>query len=494
MLGKWRTHDEYQKLLVENFSFFAQFNPEYLFEYEKEISKLYILDLDPLKDIIKHLYSNTGRKSEFQPEIFRSFILMNHLGLTLDQWCFKIKNNYILRTAAGFEDSHIPGIASYYDFINRIIKLDERPRLKAKKRKPSKKVGKGKKLPPKKPGVVGRLVERILKCRRFDNRPERWLQEIFAHVCVQSSIDLGIINDTLTISGDGTCIKTGASHFGMKTCECEAFQCDCSRRFSDPNATWGWDSHKDQWFYGYTGYFISTYNKALKLDLPVYLRLVDAKRHDSISAVVALAEFRDLHPNLTIDTFLSDSASDNYPTYDLLNNWNINAVIDLNTKNKGKRTYPSYLTIDDKGIPICPAEHKMIANGFCGKDRCRLKWRCPRVLGKTPRTEACDSCSPSKYGRVIYTKPDWDLRLFTKIPRGSSTWKLKMNERTAAERVNNRILNHYGIENSKARGKKRISFFTTIAGFNIHLDAQLNFLKSQSLFDFHKIFNIQQAA
>ena len=67
-----------------------------------------------------------------------------------------------------------------------------------------------------------------------------------------------------------------------------------------------------------------------------------------------------------------------------------------------------------------------------------------------------------------------------------------MKERTAAERVNNRILNNYGIENSKTRGKKRISFFTTIAGFNIHLDAQLAKLKTDKLFDFVTVFNIPQ--
>lgn len=494
MLGNWPTHNDYQTFVVENLSLLAQVNPSALFEYEKEISKLYILNLDVLKPVIAHLYSITGRPSNQQSEIFRSFVLMNHLGLTLDQWCFKIKNNFVLRTAAGFDSTDLPGLASYYDFINRIIKLDERPRLKKKKRKPSKKVGKGKKLPPKRTGSVGRLVDRILHGRRFNHRPELILQKIFANVCVKQSIDLDLINTTISISGDGTCIKTGASNYGVKTCECEAFQCDCPRKFSDPNATWGWDSHKDQWFYGYTGYFISTYNKALKVDLPIYLRLVDAKRHDSISAVVAIAEFRDLYPGLSVDTFISDSASDNYPTYELLNYWNINAVIDLNSKNKGNCKYPRHLTIDEKGIPICPSGNKMIANGFCGKDRCRLKWRCPRVLGKAQRSEACDHCSPSNYGRVIYTKPTWDLRLFTKIPRGSLKWKLKMNERTAAERVNNRILNHYGIEYSKSRGKKRISFFTTIAGFNVHLDAQLSTLKSNSAFDFLTIFSISNVA
>jgi hypothetical protein len=391
----------------------------------------------------------------------------------------------------------MPALASYYDFINRIIKLDERPIHKRKKRKPSKKLGKGNKLPPKRPGVVARLVSQIQVGRRLNNRPERILQEIFAKVCVQQSIDMGLVNQTVSISGDGTCIITGASPFGVKTCECNKsgnYHCDCPRKFSDPNATWGWDSHKEQWYYGYTGYFISTYNKALKLDLPLYLRLVDAKRHDSISAVVALAEFRDLYPNLKIEDFISDSASDNYPTYELLHAWNINAIIALNSKNKGNFKYPPHLHLDENGTPICMGGHKMIPAGYCGNDRCRLKWRCAVVLGKAPKTEACENCSKSSYGRVIYTKPEWDLRLCTNIPRGTERWKSKMKERTAAERVNNRILNNYGIENSKSRGKKRISFFTTIAGFNIHLDAQLAKLKADNLFNFNTIFGLEIAA
>jgi len=59
---------------------------------------------------------------------------------------------------------------------------------------------------------------------------------------------------------------------------------------------------------------------------------------------------------------------------------------------------------------------------------------------------------------------------------------------------NNCFANDYGIEKSKARGKKHISFLTTIAGFNVHLDAQLKFLKSKNLFDFRKIFNLMATA
>ena len=160
----------------------------------------------------------------------------------------------------------------------------------------------------------------------------------------------------------------------------------------------------------------------------------------------------------------------------LLNHWGINAVIALNPKNNldnnndNRKKYPPSLRINDNGVPFCPGGRPMVYHGFCN-DRCRLKWRCPRIAAALKPCDACASCSPSSYGRVIYTKPDWDPRLFTKIPRGSDTWKDKMKQRTAAERVNDRILIDYGVENTRARGKKRISFHSLLAAVNIHLDA-----------------------
>lgn len=490
MLGTWTSHSDYQRQTAAALSIIARYNTHALLEYQDSISKVFILNLDPLKRLMSPLYSAIGRPSEKQPEIFRSLVLMVCLGYPLDKWITKLSHNPVLQAACGFRGK-LPGIASYYDFINRLIKLDEKPRLKLKKRKPRKRHGK-KKLPPKRPGIVRKLVTEVLKGRRLHRRPERLLQEIFAAVAVQPSIDLGLIPQTVSISGDGTCIKTGASPYGVKTCECKDWSCDCPRRFSDPNSTWGWDSHNEQYFYGYTGYFISTYNKTEKIDLPLYLRLVDAKRHDSISAVVALAEFRDLYPDLAVEHFISDSASDNYATYELLDKWGWNAVIALNHTSKGNSQYSKRLMINENGVPICPGGNKMIYNGFCGNDRCRLKWRCPKACGKP--YENCTNCSHTSYGRTVYTKPDWDLRLFTKIPRESLKWKTIFKQRTAAERVNNRILHHYGIENSHIRGKKRISFFTTSAGINIHLDAQLSKLKSLGLFDFYATFGLLDAA
>lgn len=82
-------------------------------------------------------------------------------------------------------------------------------------------------------------------------------------------------------------------------------------------------------------------------------------------------------------------------------------------------------------------------------------------------------CSSSSYGRCLYTKPDWDIRLYTPVPRGTEEYKKTYNNRTGSERINNRILNDYHLHDMKIHDKKRYSFFAMIAGINIHLDAHL---------------------
>ena len=496
MLGNWRSQVNYCKFVTEKLLEISKTNPHSLYEYEEEISKLYILNLDKLEKIIAPLYSNIGRPSNFQPEIFRSFVLMISLKLPLDKWLNKLKHNLVLQAAVGVTSENIPSASSHYDFINRLIKIDDLPKIKLKKAKPRKKLGKNIKIPNRHPKIVEKLVAKILCGRSFSNRPEKTLQTIFARVAVDSSVELGIVPKNLDVSGDGTCIKTGASSYGVKICDCKSmgiYKCDCNRRYSDPNSTWGWDSSKELYFYGYTGYFLSTYNSDLNVDIPLSIRIVEAKRNDSVTAVVALNEFRELFPNLKMDTFIHDSACDNYATYELLNTWDINAVIGLNSKNKDNFKYPNYLSINDNGVPLCLGGNVMVHWGF-NKQRCRIKYRCPLACGKISSCENKCNCSQSSYGRTIYVKPDWDLRLFTKIPRGSILWKQKMKSRTSIERLNNRFLNNYGIQTLKNRGKKRLSFFSMIAGFNIHLDAQIALLKSKSKFNFNQFFSPALAA
>jgi len=501
MLGVTCSHKYYIKSVLDGLADLAQERPDQIKEYHEAISKMLILDLDPLIRIMQPLYPPIGRMAEKQVEIYRSLILMKHLKIPLNNWVEILSNNPVLCLISGFNPDNIPKTSSFYDLINRFFPLKETPVIRPVEFKPKDKLKKGEKLPPKNPGIVDKLVDFIFYdskrfYRRLSHRPERFLQRVFARVSVDRSVELGIVPRDVSASGDGTCIETGASSYGKKVCKCienGIFRCTCDRKYSDPNANWGWDSHNERFFYGHTGYFIATHNKVLKTDLPLYLRLVQANRHDSVSTIFALFEFRELYPNLRLDTFISDSASDNYATYDLLDFWRVNAVIALNEKNKGNYTYPPALRIDENGVPICPANRPMVYRREC-PGRCRIKWRCSRVTKGAPFCDACSNCSSSAYGRVIYTKPDWDLRLFTQIPRGSVEWKEKMKLRTASERVNDRILNDYKIEGAPTRGKKRIFFNIMLAAINMHLDAQLKFLTANNKFNLDELLHMELAA
>ena len=502
MLGPWRPHNEYISFVLNVLKELSASDPERLFEYQNVISKMLILDLDSMKEIVASLYSTIGAPAINQPDIFRSLILQFSLKISLNEFYQKLLVNRVIRTIAGFTQDNVPGIASFYDLMYRLYPIKEEPVLRAPyskpKPEPGEKLKKGEKMPPKNPGITAQLADMIInKQDRFESllnrRQERYLQKIFSNVSLDKSVSLGLIPISFSISGDGTPIKTGACTQGKKVCKCTQngiFKCTCDRKYTDPNANWGWDSHNEHYYYGYSGYFLSTYCREQKTDLPVHLKLVQANRHDSIPAFFALAEFRQLNPHLHIDTFISDSASDNYGTYEVLHHWGINAVIALNPTNKGNATYPQALKIDHNGVPICPSGHRMVYNGSSRKGRCRIKWRCPRISGNAEFSPACISCSKSSYGRVLYTKPSWDLRLFTKIPRGSDPWKSKMKERTAAERVNDRIMQDYGMEYTNVRSKKRIYFGVLAAAMNIHLDAQLKFMTDHDMFNFHELFGI----
>lgn len=490
-MGHWCSHSEYQKALVDKLLPVYQSDKQRVAGYAGAISKLYLLDLDRLKPLLTAVYSHTGAPAKHQPEIFRSFVLMSELGeLSITNWVARLQFDSLLAMMIEADPARVPGVGNHYDLINRLWlanpDVTDQGSLRPVRPKPRKKLGKNQKQLPRHPGIIQKLVNLALQDKSFEHRPERLLQRIFAEVVVKPSAEAGLLGSTsnMAVAGDGTCIKTGASPYGVKTCSCASkgtYNCQCPRRFSEVDANWGWDSYHEAYFYGHSGYFLSVRNSDLKVDLPIYLRLLEASRFDGVSAIVALAEFRVLYPGFVMDRFLGDSAHDNYPTYELLNAWRIKPIIALNTRNKGNAKFPDTVKVDGNGVPICLADVAMVYDGFC-KDRCRLKWRCALAMGRIESCAYKNQCSPSSYGRTVYTKPEWDLRLFTPIPQGSKAWKTEMKKRTASERVNKRLLNDYHLERAKARGKKRWSWWLMIHSTNVHLDAmlkvsQFNFLE-----------------
>jgi len=104
---------------------------------------------------------------------------------------------------------------------------------------------------------------------------------------------------------------------------------------------------------------------------------------------------------------------------------------------------------------------EMKDNGY-DYSRCRRKYRCPLVK---KGIVTCDSpCSPSPYGRCIYTYTEHNPRLFPLIARNSNEWKNSYKRRTCSERSNKREKIDYMLEAARHRSSKMWTahIFTTM--------------------------------
>ena len=387
----------------------------------------------------------------------------------------------------------LPGVGTFYEFIDRLTQTDflirQRKREKQQRKphkfrkRPTKKPGvsKGGKAPElrenRHPGTVARLVRRIFNRlgQNLPPRPEDTLNCILKEVFVEPSLAKGLLGsheDGLDVAMDGTAIRTGASRYGKKVCSCHKqgiYRCTCPRVYSDEEADWGWDSYREEYYFGHSLFVFAAAGTSHNLAL--YLRMASSRRHDSVISTYALWELRSLYADLRFRYLLGDSAFDAYALYQLALALGFKPIIDLNKTNSGNRQYAGPLQINEHGIPICPAAREMVYNGFC-PDRYRIKWRCPAICGPDKKGKPCDcTCSTKPYGRVIYTKPADDPRLFTAIPRGTQEWKDTFAKRTSVERVNDALKNDYHAAHSRTRGRRRIFFRLALAAMRGHLEA-----------------------
>ena len=492
----WQSHNEYRTIVTTIGHRLSRNNPKYSFnEYDEERQKLLNLNLDPLLDYIPTFYSKGGRPASHQAQILRSLILFVLLfnktkaRTSLTLWVRKVLPNSIslavLIGCASLEE--LPPLGSYYDFMNRFWtspgnRYSRTALLPAGKngKKPKKLIGADGKLaePEDSCTITAKdIVNDILDGKPAADNPEAALQKIFSILAVLPSIRLGLIDtQNLTLSGDGTTVVSHSSPYGRHLSSCGKdcpYRDSCGRHYSDPDASWGWDSDLDSFYFGYTLFQLSCHNTVLHTDIPLLLRFTSAKRHDSVSFLVAFHELEEHMPALSIKFMCLDSAMDNLPTYRLLKDRNISALIDLNSKSGHPKTIHDNIRIDKNGAPVCAAGLPMVPNGndYSSKGHigCQM-WRCS--YGKDHKTKCKCSCTSSKYGRVIKTRPEWDIRLYTDIPRGSEAYKKIYKQRTATERINNRILNDYGLHRMFIHTKEHYSFMTTMIGICIHLDAR----------------------
>ena len=108
--------------------------------------------------------------------------------------------------------------------------------------------------------------------------------------------------------------------------------------------------------------------------------------------------------------------------YELLEHWDINALIDINGRAKSSENAPDGVTFDKQGHPLCRAGHKMCP---WGNDPVKdaHKYRCPLKCGRIASCPYEETCSPGSYGRTVYIKNHGDLHFQPRIPRDSEQYR-----------------------------------------------------------------------
>lgn len=490
----WQSHDEYRTIVTAVGGRLSRNNPKYSFDiYEEERQKLLNLNLDPLTEYIPGFYSEGGRPAKHQAQILRSLILFVLLfnktkaKLSLTSWVRDVLPNSVSLTVliGCTSTEELPPLGSYYDFMNRFW-LGTRNiysrsfLLPADKngKKPRKIIGTDGKLEePEDPSTATTrdIVDDITNGNPASGNPEAALQKIFSILAVFPSVRLGLVDAAnLTLSGDGTAVVSHASPSGRHLSSCSRscpYRNNCSRHYSDPDAEWGWDSDNNTWYFGHTLYMLCCRNNTLKIELPLLMKFTSARRHDSKNFLYAMDDFGRNVFGLSPKNVCLDSAHDNIPTYELLERWDINALIDINGRAKSSENAPGDITFNKEGHPVCRAGHEMCP---WGNDPVKdaHKYRCPLKCGRIGECPHAAECSPGSYGRTVYIKNNGDLRFQPRIPRDSRQYKDIYSERTACERVNNRVLNDYCLQHLRIRGTDHFSFWSMLIGICIHLDAR----------------------
>lgn len=437
------------------------------------------LEPELVENTILPLYSQVAGRPAINPSILlRSFILMIRLGFTsIDNWVNELKSDPVLQYIIG--SWHVPAVATHYDFINRLMCVD--PHLDelypaAKNSEETKKKLKALKLKRNEKwvnfdeGDTRDLKERYWEDASCDADRLNWtIEKIFNDIAVNASAGRGLItSEELVLSGDGSALHIHSNPFGHKVKD--AAEDGNTHRYTAPDADIGWDSDLDVYYYGYTFYNITYHSSSLGVDLPVFLTMRAASQHDALTTITATAQFLDMNPELHPKYACFDSASDSYHIYEYLRHKNIIPIIDWNKRHSGsKNPYAEFEGINENGIPVCRCGIEMVRDGY-DQSKMATKYRCPLKKGRIDSCPYEKECSPSSYGRVVKTYDKTNLKLFSPVLYGSDQWKEIYKNRTSTERINNRVLNDYGLHKLTCRNGSKLMFFAVMAGINIHMD------------------------
>lgn len=206
---------------------------------------------------------------------------------------------------------------------------------------------------------------------------------------------------------------------------------------------------------------LCSHNTEVSIDLPLHTQFLDARRHDSVSAIVSLREFKSINPDIPVKGICLDSVYDNYSTYGFCKEWGIRPFINLN-KNRGRPdSIPDSISIDTDGTPMCMVESRMVNCGYC-RQKHSVNGAVPLPVAKWIPAPAGSNVPHLAMGAASIPSLTGISGSIPPLPRDTDEYKKIYNNRTFCERVNNRILNDYHLHDMGIHTRKRYSFFTMI--------------------------------
>ena len=259
---------------------------------------------------------------------------------------------------SGFPFGDTPGVGTFYDFFSRIWQGGSdnlSPKDRFPKMKPPKGKKKGDKTPCNSSSIASKLLPLLEHWPLKPENPFFLIFRLYQQQFLDRSIQKGLIHpDHLALAGDGTPVRTAAQQRKKRICDCKKNgcpSCSCKRHYSQPDCNWGWDSHRECYFFGYHLYIYVASDSYS--DLPVFPLLERASRHDMLSFLHSFFTMKAYLPDFHIEKLLLDSAHDAYAVYEYCRRENITPFIDLNPGHTGHFTYKDDFTIDEDGVPIC---------------------------------------------------------------------------------------------------------------------------------------------
>ncbi len=487
-------HQQYAQELCNNLiRWLKRKSRRLLHEWLEAALILIALDLEPARPILESLYSPDprGQKPYDPVRMLRALLLMVLLKYTsITKWAKALKANPRLARMAGFEPNDVPVAGTFYAFIDRLedgeyqkpyehrinpskLRKGKHLRNLAGEKKQRQKDAKAEATDAAAYDSITQKLKDDLIASQNQPRPDditKRLEDILILCAIIPSAERGLLGslESMTISGDGSALPTGASPNGKPACKCHEngiYKCEHDRYYSDPTANWGYDSYRDCYYFGHTFYqhVVSTNGH----DLPLQVAISRASETDFTHSLKSLDRLkkamREHGLDWKIHNAVYDSGHDAIGIYEYVMEDDITPIIALNPRSG---VYPASTGSADKvnenGVPICPAGKLMRRNGF-HKARHRIYYACPvkrpsQRNGERiwlPHIDECPNnvlCQPdTKMGPVVYVKTKDDPRLYPPIRRGSPNFKKFMNLRSGCERSNSLKKETYGLGSRPCR-------------------------------------------